>query len=144
MDLVGLECPLGGEKKVVLEQEYLDSLLKSVPTWNPACILNLKMWILKMRAANFLKFWNLAFQNGKKDVECNNLPQRNITSLKGQPPPLESKVFWPPPKTQNFKNPISPNLSRGCSWSSLIVCAEISSIWTWQNVLLISLCCYAK
>ena len=32
MDLVGFECPLRGEKKVVLEQENLDSLLKSIPT----------------------------------------------------------------------------------------------------------------
>ena len=32
MGLVGFECPLRGEKKLLLEQENLDSVLKSIST----------------------------------------------------------------------------------------------------------------
>ena len=32
MGLVGLECPLRGEKKLLLEQENSDSVLKSIST----------------------------------------------------------------------------------------------------------------
>ena len=42
MCLVGFECPLWSKKKLLLEKENLDSVLSFV--------LNLKMWILKMRA----------------------------------------------------------------------------------------------
>ena len=50
MGLIGFECPLKVEKKLLLEQENLGSVLKSISTWSPACVLNLKMWVLKMRA----------------------------------------------------------------------------------------------
>ena len=43
MGLVGFEFPLRGEKKLLLEQENLDSVLKSIFTSSPAPILNLKM-----------------------------------------------------------------------------------------------------
>ena len=43
MGLAGFEGPLRVEKKLLLEQENLDSVLKSISTWNPASILNLKM-----------------------------------------------------------------------------------------------------
>ena len=36
MGLVGFECPLRGEKKLLLENENLDSVLRSIPTWNTA------------------------------------------------------------------------------------------------------------
>ena len=32
MGLVGFECPLRGEKKLLLENENLDSVLRSIPT----------------------------------------------------------------------------------------------------------------
>ena len=32
MGLVGSECPLKGEKKLLLEQENLDSVLKAIST----------------------------------------------------------------------------------------------------------------
>ena len=38
MGLVGFECPLRGEKKLLLENENLDSVLRSIPTWNTACL----------------------------------------------------------------------------------------------------------
>ena len=39
MGLVGFECTLRGEKKLLLKQEDLDSLLKSISTSSPASIL---------------------------------------------------------------------------------------------------------
>ena len=94
MGLVGFECPLRGEKKLLLEQENLDwLLLKSIYTWSPASALNLKMWILKMRvlqAIFFFNFWNFTFQNEKVDREPKNMPF--IRQL-----PLKS-IFWPLPR----------------------------------------------
>ena len=43
MGLVRFECPLKGEMKLPLEQENLDSVLKTISSWSPACILNLEM-----------------------------------------------------------------------------------------------------
>ena len=40
--------PTRSEKKLLLEKENLDSVLKSVSTWSPASVLNLKMWILEI------------------------------------------------------------------------------------------------
>ena len=41
MGFVGFEGPLIGEKKLVLGQENLDSVLNSISTWSPVSILNL-------------------------------------------------------------------------------------------------------
>ena len=49
--------PLKDEKKLLLEKENLDSLLKSVSTWSPVSALNLKMCILKMRIPQAKMFW---------------------------------------------------------------------------------------
>ena len=61
MSLVGYKCPLMGEKKLLFQQENLDSMLKSIFTWSPASILHLKMWILKMRALQAKSFEFLKF-----------------------------------------------------------------------------------
>ena len=74
--LVGFECPLRGEKKLLLEKENLYSVLKSISTWSPASVLNLKMWILKMRGATgktFLNFCNPVFQNEKMERQWTDL-----------------------------------------------------------------------
>ena len=47
MVLVGFECPQRDENKLLFEKENLDSVLKSISTWQPAWALKLKMWILK-------------------------------------------------------------------------------------------------
>ena len=47
MGLAGFEGLLRGAKKLLLKQENLDSVLKSIFTWSPACILNFKMCMLK-------------------------------------------------------------------------------------------------
>ena len=57
MRLVGFEGPLKDEKKLLLEKENLDSVLKSVSTWSPVSALNLKMCILKMRIPQAKMFW---------------------------------------------------------------------------------------
>ena len=57
MGLVGFECPLKGEKKLLLGQENLDSVSKSIPIWCPATVLNLKMQILTMRALQAKKIY---------------------------------------------------------------------------------------
>ena len=49
MDLVGFECPLMGEKKLLYGKENLDSVLESISAGSSAPVLNLKLWILKMR-----------------------------------------------------------------------------------------------
>ena len=46
-------------------------MLKSVSPWSPACILNLKIWILKMRAPQvkifeFLKSYISKWENGRR------------------------------------------------------------------------------
>ena len=57
MCLVDFECPLRDEKKLLFEQENIESerLLED--------FLNLKIWILKMRVpqGKLFNFWNLAF-----------------------------------------------------------------------------------
>ena len=98
MDLVGFECPLMGEKKLLYEKENLDSVLESISAWSSAPVLNLKLWILKMRAPrqNIFEIWNLAFQN-EKIVGENMSP-----TLIGQSY-LKSEMFWPPPKMHNAR-----------------------------------------
>ena len=118
MDLVGFKCPLRGEKKVVLEQENLDSLLKSIPTWNPACILNLKMWILKTRAANFfeiLKSCISKWENGRRmywpSPKKYNLPHRTTPS-----PPWNQKYFDLPLKPKIPKSQLALTLAGGAHY----------------------------
>ena len=70
MGLVGFEYPLRAEKKLLLEQENLGSVLKLISTWGPASILILKMWILKMsvqqaKISEFLKTSILKWKNGE-------------------------------------------------------------------------------
>ena len=82
MGLVCFECPLRSEKKLLHEQKNLDLALNSISTWSPASILNLKMWILKIRALQtnnfeFLKSW--AFQNETMDRKWTDLTLRNKT-----------------------------------------------------------------
>ena len=48
-------------------------------------------------------------------------PTKYNSSLIGQPPPPKSKIFWPLPKTQNYKIPTPTNLRRGCTqWPFLL------------------------
>ena len=54
--LVGFECPLKGEKKLLVEKENLESVLNSMSTGSPASVLNLKMLILKRRASQTKHF----------------------------------------------------------------------------------------
>ena len=65
MDLVGFECTLRGGKKLLLKQEDLDSLLKSISTSSPASILisECECWKWGRCGQNVLNFWNLAFEN---------------------------------------------------------------------------------
>ena len=105
MGLVGFEYPLRAEKKLLLEQENLDSVLKLISTWGPASILILKMWILKMsvqqtKIFEFLKTSISKWKNG----ESKNEPPPII----GHSSPLKSKIFSSPPKTQNSKIPTLP------------------------------------
>ena len=65
MGLVGFECQVRSEKKLFLEKDNLDSVLKSISTWAPVSVLNLKMWILQMRVLQTKNFWifgNLHFK----------------------------------------------------------------------------------
>ena len=84
MDLVGFECPLRGEKKLLLEKWKLYSVSKSISTWVPASVLDLKsenVNIINEGDAGkiFLNFLNLASQNEKMDGKSTGLPQQNIT-----------------------------------------------------------------
>ena len=119
MGLVGLEWPLQGQKKLLLKQENLDSMLKSLTTSSPACILNLKMWILKMRVpqdkiSEIFKSWISKWENGHRTNWPS--PKKYTITLLREQPPLKSNIFWTPPKTHNSKIPTSPNLSRGTQW----------------------------
>ena len=103
--LVGSEGPLRGEKKLVLEQENLNSVLKSVHTERPlGSILNLKIRILKTRQpkAKILEFLNFCiskWENGS-DGEWTGLLLRYITLPKTIP--LKLKIFWPQIPTVRF------------------------------------------
>ena len=98
MGLAGFEGLLRGAKKLLLKQENLDSVLKSIFTWSPACILNFKMCMLKkghhiQNIFEFLKSCISKRENGCMDI---------FTS----------------PKKQKFQLP--PNLSRGCTLWALL------------------------
>ena len=108
MGLVEFDCPLRGEKRLLLEQKNLDSVLKSIFTWSSASVLNLKMWRLKTRAPQaeideFFKACFLKWENGRR---MNWPPPKkyNPLPLIGQPPP-EIKKNLTSPKTQNSKIP---------------------------------------
>ena len=66
MGLVGFECPLRGEKKLLLEQENLEISVK-VNIYLKTCMY------LKFENVNIENEGaagkNLAFQNGKMDIE---------------------------------------------------------------------------
>ena len=92
-----------GWKETAPWTRELDSVLKSISIWSPAYNLNLKMWILKMRAPqakNFEIFWN--WENGHR---MNWPPPK-----KYNPSLLKSKIFWPPP---NSKITTPPALAGG-------------------------------
>ena len=61
MGLVGFERPLRGEKKLIYEKENLDSVLKSISTWKPACLKSQNVNIESEGVADksFLNFLNL-------------------------------------------------------------------------------------
>ena len=48
----------------------------------------------------------------RMDARWDNLSLRNIPQLIGQQP-LKMKIFWHPPKIQNFQIPIPPTLGAG-------------------------------
>ena len=107
MGLVGFERPLKDEKKLLLEQENLDSVLKSTSTWSPEWILNLKMCILKMKVqqAKFSEFLKSYISKWENRLRMNWASPKRYIPLKGQPP--ESRMFWLPPKTQNSNSPLT-------------------------------------
>ena len=116
MGLVNFECPLKGEKKLLLEKENLDPVLKSKFTWSPTSFLNLKMWILKMRALQGKKFWifeilSFKIKNGWR---MNWPPLRNIPpSHRAAPPEIKNILTSQNLKVSKFL--LSPNVSVGCT-----------------------------
>ena len=116
MGLVGFEFPLRGEKKLLLKKENLDSVLKSVSTWSPASVVNLKMWILEIKVPQ-AKFFEIFKSSISKWVNGLNEPD---SPNEIYPPPWNQKYFDPPPpppkkRPQNSKVPNPPNLSGGCT-----------------------------
>ena len=116
--LVTFECPLRGEKKPLLEKENLDSVLKSISTSSLACILNLNMWILKIKAPQVKIFEPLKSCISKWE----NRRRMNWPPLKKYPSPSQDNFFPPPeikniltspknPKLQNCNSPLT--LARG-------------------------------
>ena len=67
MALVGFDCPMTGEKKLLLEKENLDSVLKYLKSC--ICLKSENVDIENEGVADnfFVNFWNLAFQNKKMD-----------------------------------------------------------------------------
>ena len=80
--LIGFTCPLRGGKKLLLEQKKIRFSFKVNFHLKRCIILNLKMWILKMRApqAIFLFFEIFHFKMGK-------WMKNELTSPKKCPPP---------------------------------------------------------
>ena len=69
MSLVGFDCPLRGEKKLLLEQENLNSVLKSIIYLKPCMYLKPENVNIENEGRKNLNFLNLAFQNGKMYVQ---------------------------------------------------------------------------
>ena len=110
MGLIHFECPLRGEKQLLLEQEHLDSVLTSISTWSSASILNLIMWILKMnvpKTKTFVSLKSFSFQNGKMDRKLIKFPLRKI-------PPWNQKFFDLP---QNPKIQLQLSLAGGAHYA---------------------------
>ena len=116
MGLVNFQCPLKGEKKLFLEKENLDSVLKSKFTWSPVSFLSLKMWISKMRTLQAKKFWIfeiLPFKI-KNGWRMNWPPLRNIPpSHRATPPEIKNILTSQKLKVSDFQ--LSPNFSGGCT-----------------------------
>ena len=89
--LVTFECPLRGEKKPLLEKENLDSVLKSISTSSLACILNLNMWILKIKAPQVKIFEPLKSCISKWE----NRRRMNWPPPKKYPSPSQDNSFPP-------------------------------------------------
>ena len=109
MGLVGFEFPLRGEKKLLLKKENLDSVLKSVSTWSPASVVNLKMWILEIKVPQ-AKFFEIFKSSISKWVNGLNEPD---SPNEIYPPPLETKNILthphpPKKKTPKFQSSKSP------------------------------------
>ena len=107
MGLVGFEYPLKVEMKLPLEQENLDSALKSISTWSPACILNLKMWISKMstqqaKIFGFLKSCFSKWENGRR---MNWHPPKKYTPTPRTTP--WNQEYFDLLKTQNSNYPLT-------------------------------------
>ena len=86
-----------GEKKLLLEQENLDSMFMSISTWSPASILNLRTWILKMRAqqAKNFEILNTCISKWENGGRMNWPPLSNV------PPEIKNILISPkPPKFQ--------------------------------------------
>ena len=110
MGLVGFEFPLRGEKKLLLKKENLDSVLKSVSTWSPASVVNLKMWILEIKVPQ-AKFFEIFKSSISKWV--NGLNEPDSPNEIYPPPPLETKNILthphpPQKKTPKFQSSKSP------------------------------------
>ena len=106
MGLFGFECPLRGEKKLLFEQGDLDSVLKSISTWIPAWILNLKMWILKMRAqAKLFEFLKSCISKCENRRRMNWVPPKkyNPLPLIEQLPGPEIKNILTSPQNPKFQ-----------------------------------------
>ena len=81
--LIGFTCPLRGGKKLLLEQKKIRFSFKVNFHLKRCIILNLKMWILKMRApqAFFFYFLKSSISKWENGWKMNCPPVRNI------PPP---------------------------------------------------------
>ena len=103
MGLVAFECPLRGEKNLLLEHKHLDSVLKSISTWNPASILNLEMCIMKMMVpqAKLFEFLKSCISKWENRWRMSWPSPKKCPPLIGESLPLKSKIFWPNPKVQN-------------------------------------------
>ena len=105
MGLVGLMDKLRGEKKLLFEEENLDSVFKSISTWSPASILNLKLWILKMRApqAKCFEFLKSCISKCENGGRMNWPPPNKYNTPHRASPPLKFNIFSTCQKPQNSK-----------------------------------------
>ena len=109
---MGFECPLRDEKELLIAQENLDSVLRSISSWSPSSVLNLEMWILKMRAPHAQIFWILEILHFKirKWTENELTSPLKISIPYGTTlPPWIEKYFDLPqkPKIPKFQLPLT-------------------------------------